>query len=157
MATAIWNGKVTAESDSRNVVQITVVLLILVSLTAAGCTATAEKRPRTSDDELSRCQRLFVTLDRAVMGAGVQDGGAARVKGFPYLRVDRFLASYRNQSMSRDETAWWVQRMQGLDAEARARTREPTGRLQDNAPAWAAEIRESNGPVESMCAFARGA
>lgn len=97
-----------------------VALLILFSLTAAGCTATVEKPQRTSDEELSRCERLYATLDSAVIGAGVQDGGSARVKGFPYLRVDRFLASYRSQPMSPDETAWWVQRMAALDQGARA-------------------------------------
>ena len=105
---------------NRVVMQVAVALLILFSLTAAGCSATAEKPPRTSDDELSRCERLFAILDSAVIGAGAQDGGAARVKGFAYLRVDRFLASYRNQPMSPDETAWWVQRMAALDGGARA-------------------------------------
>jgi hypothetical protein len=109
----------TRSFENRGVMQAAVALIILFSLTAAGCAATVEKLPRTSDDELSRCERLYATLDSVVTGAGVQDGGAARVKGFPYLRVNRFLASYRSQPMSSDETAWWIQRMRGLDEGAR--------------------------------------
>lgn len=148
----------TSFFDDRAVARVAVALLILICLTTAGCTATVEKPPRTADHKLSRCERLYATLDSAVIAAGVQDGGSARVRGFPYLRVDRFLASYRSQPMNRDETAWWVQRMAALDEGARAiEAREPAGRLQDTSSVRIEGIRGCNGPAGSMCEFAGGA
>jgi hypothetical protein len=70
-------------------------------------------------DAFSACESLFEKVDAVVDAAGVSDGGAARVHGFPYLRVNRFLASYRAEPMSSERLAWWVGRMRRLDADAR--------------------------------------
>lgn len=45
------------------------------------------------DDPIGDCARLFQRIDRAVDAAGVRDAQAPRVRGFPYLRVDRLTAS----------------------------------------------------------------
>ena len=52
--------------------------------------------------------------------AGVQDGMAARVAGFPYLRVSRFLASYADEEMSDAQFAEWMNRMIALGRQAHA-------------------------------------
>jgi len=124
--------------------RIVIALLILFSLTAAGCAVGVGKPSQRSGDELSRCERLFSAIDSAVIDAGVRDGATAKVKGFPYLRVDRFLASYRNEPMSPDEAAWWVKQMQRLDEEAREielanlpeayKTRLPSGLRESERP-----------------------
>jgi hypothetical protein len=95
-------------------------LLIALTIASAGCTTTARTLPTAPGDELSLCEQIFEALDNAIEAAGVQDGSATPVKGFPYLRVNRFLASFRQEPMSREATAWWVERMRRLDQEARA-------------------------------------
>jgi hypothetical protein len=54
-----------------------------------------------------------------VARAGVADGGTARIQSFPYLRVDRLLASFAAETTDPDRFAAWVERMQGLDRDAR--------------------------------------
>ena len=65
------------------------------------------------------CLVFFDELDRVVHVAGTRDGGEHRVAGFPYLRVDRFTASFRNQVAEEARFHAWVQRMRALDARAR--------------------------------------
>src|SRR5438477_4774798 len=75
-------------------------LKLAASLALAGC-ATLDEPFRAYLDAPSRqvrdCATWYVALDRAVDEAGVRDAQQTRVPGFPYLRVDRLLASLRNQ------------------------------------------------------------
>ncbi|MFQ5936248.1 MAG: hypothetical protein ACE5LB_07565, partial [Acidiferrobacterales bacterium] len=66
------------------------------------------------------CRQLFAEIDRAVAHAKVTDGQAATIRGFPYLRGDRFLASFRDEV--HDDSAFnaWVDRLQRLDEQGRA-------------------------------------
>jgi hypothetical protein len=95
-------------------------LLAFLTIASAGCTTTAWKSSAGTRDALAHCERLFEALDDLVEAAGVRDDRATPVKGFPYLRVNRFLASYRRESMSPEAAAWWLNRMRRLDQEARA-------------------------------------
>jgi hypothetical protein len=106
----------------RRILPATGSALLLCLAIAAGCAANRALPlpPDAADAPLRRCAALFTGLDDVVDRAGVRDGAAARVKGFPYLRVDRFLASYREEPMSRDAEAWWVARLRSLDLRARA-------------------------------------
>ena len=72
---------------SRLASSVTLLLALL-----AGC-AVAPRQPAATGPE-AQCYEVFLRVDRAVAEAGVQDGMAARVAGFPYLRASRFLASY---------------------------------------------------------------
>jgi hypothetical protein len=67
------------------------------------------------------CAQWFERLDETVDRAGVRDAGAYRIPGFPYLRTDRFSASFRDE-VGRDPAAFdaWVERLRQLDATARA-------------------------------------
>jgi hypothetical protein len=67
------------------------------------------------------CAWWFTRLDETVDRAGVRDAGAYRIPGFPYLRTDRFSASFRND-VKDDPAAFaaWVDRLRNLDATARA-------------------------------------
>lgn len=95
-------------------------LSILILLALSACTTAVQKPIARSDDAISDCESLFEGLNAVVNAAGVRDGGAAQVKGFPYLRVDRFLGSYRTEPMGSERMAWWVRRMLRLDAQVRA-------------------------------------
>jgi len=88
----------------------------------AGCAVVS--RPTRSlhygdADAPGRCADFFASMDQQASKARVLDAGAFRVEGYPYLRVNRFLASFRNEVAGNDAFAAWVNRMQALDQEAR--------------------------------------
>ncbi len=94
-------------------------LVFLSIVAAAGCSTVAEDPRIPADDQAARCEQLLSALDAAVDRAGVRDGGSARIDGFPYLRANRFLASYRYDPMGRPAEALWIDLLRGLDTEAR--------------------------------------
>ncbi|MGH8677422.1 MAG: hypothetical protein ACREUQ_03610 [Burkholderiales bacterium] len=92
-------------------------------LVFSGC-ATIQAPQRVNlvatDPAIRACAILFRDLDRAVRAAAVSDLGARPVSGFPYLRADRFTASFSvraNEAPAAFEQ--WVGRMRELDAEGR--------------------------------------
>jgi hypothetical protein len=68
---------------------------------------------------LGECAAFFESLDRRVAQAGVSDAGPFRVRGFPYARVNRFLASFHDEVAEDARFAAWISRMQHLDRDAR--------------------------------------
>lgn len=95
----------------------------IVGLLAACATLQAPVQPDAGwpTPEAQACADWFVRLDAATDSAGVRDGSAYRVPGFAYLRVDRFLASFRDEVGSRREAFdAWAERLLQLDAQARA-------------------------------------
>jgi len=93
------------------------VTLFCVAL-LAGC-AVAPRQDYSAGPE-AECREVFQRVEQAVARAGVRDGMAARVEGFPYLRVDRFLASYAGEKMSDAQFAEWMSRMAALGSQARS-------------------------------------
>jgi hypothetical protein len=65
------------------------------------------------------CASFFELLDKRTKEAGVLDAGAFRVRNYPYLRVNRFLASFRDEVEDKAAFAAWVDQMQALDQDAR--------------------------------------
>ncbi|MDB5987914.1 MAG: hypothetical protein JWR16_2967 [Nevskia sp.] len=65
------------------------------------------------------CRARYAEIDARIDAAGVRDAGYYRVPGFPYLRTDRTLASFRNEVHSIDEVGAWVRHMREYDQEAR--------------------------------------
>lgn len=97
----------------------------LAALLAAGCAApgVAPSGHLASDIRALRdCAEWYRDLDARIDGAGVRDAQDTRIAGFPYLRVNRLLASFRAEAAS-DPRALvaLVDRMQELDLEARRR------------------------------------
>jgi hypothetical protein len=86
-------------------------------LLAAGC-ASLEVAQRPLENR--QCETWYAALDAAVDAAGVRDAEATRIAGYPQLRVDRFLASYRNTATGDAALAAWLERMRELDQAARA-------------------------------------
>ena len=87
------------------------------------CTAT-----RTPTDPLSTsaaldvgsCRDLYHALDARVEDARVADAQSTRIAGFPYLRIDRFLAADGiRPAVDSDAFEDWVGRLRDLDLEAR--------------------------------------
>ena len=67
----------------------------------------------------SQCRQRFESLDARIDEAGVRDGGEARIEGFPYLRVNRFLASFRDEVAEGAAFETWVGHLRELDSRAR--------------------------------------
>jgi hypothetical protein len=99
-------------------------VLSLAVLFVSGCAG-----PQLRDTEpvsayleaVGECARFFDGLDEAVRRATVGDAEAARISGFPYLRVNRFLAFGLAPDPRADAFSAWVDRLQRLDREARAK------------------------------------
>jgi hypothetical protein len=92
--------------------------LALFCAALAGC-AVAPRQDVAAGPE-AECREVFRRADEAIAAAGVADGMAARVEGFPYLRANRFLASYAGEEMSEAQFADWMNRMAALGREAHA-------------------------------------
>ncbi len=65
------------------------------------------------------CADFFASLDKQIKEANVLDPGIFRVKKYPYLRVDRFIASFRDEVDNQAAFAAWMDRMQASDRDAR--------------------------------------
>ncbi|MGM9425883.1 hypothetical protein [Hydrogenophaga sp. MI9] len=94
---------------------------LVVALSLAGCAVApvGPVGPRSGD--LSACERWLERLDDQVDAHAVRDGGAARLPGVRFLRVDRLSASFAGEAGA-GEAAWaaWGRRLVALDDVARA-------------------------------------
>jgi hypothetical protein len=113
-------GKFMAETHRHSFQQIAAITFLALVLT--GCATLPQPSPsaRTGEEgETGRCADFFAALDQRTVQARALDAGSFRVSGYPYLRTDRFLASFRWQVQDPAAFAAWVDRMQDLDREAR--------------------------------------
>jgi hypothetical protein len=85
----------------------------------AGLLTACALQPAAPPGPSGQCREFFAAVDQAVSTAGVEDVQAARISGFPYLRVDRFLASFPPLKPDTPEYAAWVDRLQSLGARGR--------------------------------------
>ena len=94
-------------------------LALFASLLVLGACATRTD-PAPLADPVAGCRVWLAHLDQRVEAHAVRDGGAHRPDGFPFLRVSRWLASFRDE-VDGDEARWqaWGDRLRALDGEAR--------------------------------------
>ncbi|MFO1371398.1 MAG: hypothetical protein U1F42_03060 [Candidatus Competibacteraceae bacterium] len=86
----------------------------------ASITSCAMNPPQPpADSAAGRCLEMYAALDTVVAAQGTTPSSPARIAGFPYLRVNRFLAGYREQALNPVETAAWLTQLAMLDREAR--------------------------------------
>jgi hypothetical protein len=76
--------------------------------------------PEVRSADIQECGDWFTRLDQTIDQAGVRDAEAYRIPGFPYLRVNRYLASFRQQAR-KDPVAFaaWEKHLRDLDVRAR--------------------------------------
>lgn len=72
-----------------------------------------------ADSPLGGCLDLYQTLDKTVAEQGVTPSTPIRIAGFPYLRVDRFLAHYRERPLIPVELRTWLAHLAALDGTSR--------------------------------------
>lgn len=97
-------------------------LVAAVMLLGAGCATVQEplrSQLRSDDVAVRDCASWLERADTVVRDAGVADAGATRIAGYPYLRTDRFLSSFRNELTGADAKAAWVRALRLADSEAR--------------------------------------
>ena len=85
---------------------------------ASGCVSTPAVR-NAAQVEASDCRTYLEALDRQTSAYGVTDAQAARVDGYPFLRANRFLASFPPGTLGADAFGEWLDRLQALDLDAR--------------------------------------
>ena len=97
--------------------------LLIALATIGGCAVVPTRvTPVTGglNEEARQCTEVLQKIDGVVEQAGVGDGMAARVPGFPHLRANRFLASYAHEALDPAQFAEWVKRMRRLGMQAYA-------------------------------------
>ncbi len=91
----------------------------LVSLYAL-LSACATLPPETPDSPaLNECRARYLALDETTRDHKVRDASVHAIPGFPYLRSNRFLASFRNEASDGPQFTAWIERLRQLDLEAR--------------------------------------
>jgi hypothetical protein len=94
--------------------------LAMLAAACAGVETGRGARAYDSTQALRDCARWYADEDARVEAAGVRDAQDARVPGFPHLRVNRLLASWRDEAAASERVLQaMVERMHGLDIEAR--------------------------------------
>jgi hypothetical protein len=91
-------------------------VLVAVAL-VAGC---ASLQDRYASPRARECAEWYQALDEATDAAGVRDAQYSRVAAFPYLRVDRMLASLRSRAAANEPALQaFAERLLELDLESR--------------------------------------
>ncbi len=117
---------------SRQRRRLLLIVLLMALLALAGCAAW-QPVPRDSGGETAACMQFYRDFDRTVARAGVADAQAARIAGFPHLRVNRLLASFRD-GLTPAQQPDWLAHLRALAAAAEAAELA-------NLPAWPATWR----------------
>ena len=109
-------------NSSRSSILQVMCILFLWAFLLTGCAVVPV--PTRSDrigqnGPLGSCANFFSLLDKKTEEAGALDAGVFRVKKYPYLRVNRFIASFSEEVDKQADFAEWADRMQALDQEAR--------------------------------------
>ena len=89
---------------------------ILCWVIVTGCASLPPPAPNTVEAD---CLVLYEQADRVLAQSDSQPSSPKRISGFPYYRVDRFLAEFRQRELDESETAVWLTRLSELDLEAR--------------------------------------
>lgn len=89
-------------------------ILLCILLLGACALITPQASKQYPDKESQSCADFFSNLERTISTANVIDSEAARIKSFPYLRVNRFLSDFKNELIDTSTFNAWVDRMQDL-------------------------------------------
>ncbi|MCG8431505.1 MAG: hypothetical protein MJA29_10075 [Candidatus Omnitrophica bacterium] len=66
-------------------------------------------------------KRFFRVLDEAVEEAGVRNAAGFRIKGFPFLRANRFLTGLKERAITAEQKQLWVELMRQYDLSERSK------------------------------------
>lgn len=93
------------------------IALALLVLLLGGCAGIPQEIAES--EKGATCAQQFQQLDERVEAGSTRDAGDTRIDGFPWLRINRFLAS--RLPAETDEQAWeaWLEALRQLDLEGR--------------------------------------
>ncbi|MGA6925148.1 MAG: hypothetical protein WBY88_05660 [Desulfosarcina sp.] len=95
---------------------------LMCSVLLFGCAVVPEPTRSThvgSPGPVGGCADFFASLDARTARSNAFDSGYERVEEYPYIRTDRFIASFREEAESERTFDAWVDRMQAVDRLAR--------------------------------------
>jgi hypothetical protein len=110
--------------DSRwqedNVNRTLFLLILSLTLLVQGCQSSQPvRRPEVDISPSESCRQLLSQVDKVVVDAETTDTSVFRIKDFPYLRANRFLAEMTETENNAPVIRQWLTRMHQLDLEAR--------------------------------------
>jgi hypothetical protein len=100
--------------------QLPTAIVLLVVLLVQGCTKPVVRVESLLPGEAA-CLTWYQKLDTVSAEHELIDPSSVTVRGFPYLRADRFLASFRHHPLTDAAYAEWLERMRQLDESLRLR------------------------------------
>lgn len=93
-----------------------IVLILVLMAVCIGCGLTKSESTtlanRSTDQQL--CHQMLIEFENAVQKAGVEDVQDARIEGYPYFRVNRFLHSFKNELTNKEKRMEWIKRAHTL-------------------------------------------
>ena len=122
MTVKIENKRGKRMNRSRCSILHFVLVFCLLAVLFSGCAMlpVPTRSDRTgASGPLGSCADFFASLDKRTEEAEVLDSGVFRVKDYPYLRVNRFIASFSEDVDDQSAFGAWTDRMQALDQDAR--------------------------------------
>lgn len=75
---------------------------------------------RKGDPDVEKCMFEYAAIDAVVQQAGTTDAEYARIEGFPYFRLNRFLASYDFATLNPAQRTEWIDHLVQADKDERA-------------------------------------
>ncbi|WP_293374359.1 hypothetical protein [Nevskia sp.] len=136
-------------------------VILSVASAALAAPATPAKLPVPLDPSLfvgmlkgyKDCRAKYEEMDARIDAAGVRDGSYYRVPGFPYLRTDRYAASFKDQVTGLDEVAGWTRRMREFDQEAREFEYRNLGMSEQDIGTWRYDLLSCGGGLANLELF----
>lgn len=95
---------------------ITVILLPFMLMSCSSTALPPLQGLQSTDD----CKTLFQTVDSMVVASGVRDAESSVVQDFPYLRINRFYAAFKNEINTDSDYHTWIKSLADLDEQARS-------------------------------------
>lgn len=87
-----------------------------LALIIQGCAGPRPYPESSLAGEDAMCLQWLENIEHKLEEYDLRDPGTRRINGFPHLRTNRFLASMREQALSEDAFAAWLEQMRQLDA-----------------------------------------
>lgn len=119
---------------------------LTLCLAVAGCSSWVA-RPEAPDGD--KCLSLYAQVDARIEAAGVRDAAYYRVPGFPYLRSDRFSASFAHEIPDLDAFWEWVGYLRANEDEARDVELRNLGMSTQDATSLLLDLRGCGGWLRS--------
>lgn len=94
-------------------------LILFMALIQCGCASRYPSLVAAPSGRLASCRQFFHNLDQLVLDSRAEDSGDMRVENYPFLRSNRFLASFAGQPLSAEGFAFWLEQLRQLDEAGR--------------------------------------